>query len=72
MSNDYDASGRLLTKGEVAQICRVEIRTVDETLGSEGDSKGEWDGEPADGGGHRKRPNAEHVRAGVHAGVRDP
>jgi excisionase family DNA binding protein len=29
MSNDCDPGERLLTKGEVAQLCRVEIRTVD-------------------------------------------
>ena len=29
MSNDYALGEKLLTKGEVAQICRVECRTVD-------------------------------------------
>jgi hypothetical protein len=30
-SEDYD-DGKLLTKGEVAQLCRVDIRTVDRWL----------------------------------------
>jgi len=29
MWNDYAPGEKLLTKGEVAQLCRVEIRTVD-------------------------------------------
>jgi excisionase family DNA binding protein len=29
MSNDGAPGEKLLTKGEVAQLCRVEIRTVD-------------------------------------------
>jgi excisionase family DNA binding protein len=29
MWNDWATSEKLLTKGEVAQLCRVEIRTVD-------------------------------------------
>jgi excisionase family DNA binding protein len=29
MSNDRAPGEKLLTKGEVAQLCRVEIRTVD-------------------------------------------
>jgi excisionase family DNA binding protein len=29
MSTDYAQGEKLLTKGEVAQMCRVEIRTVD-------------------------------------------
>jgi predicted site-specific integrase-resolvase len=29
MGNDGGSEERLLTKGEVAQLCRVEIRTVD-------------------------------------------
>jgi len=29
MLNEHDAGEKLLTKGEVAQLCRVEIRTVD-------------------------------------------
>ena len=32
MPNDYDGSEKLLTKGEVAQLCRVEVRTVDRWL----------------------------------------
>jgi excisionase family DNA binding protein len=30
--NDYGGSDKLLTKGEVAQMCRVEVRTVDRWL----------------------------------------
>jgi excisionase family DNA binding protein len=30
--NDYGGSEKLLTKGEVAQMCRVEVRTVDRWL----------------------------------------
>ena len=30
--NNYGGSERLLTKGEVAQLCRVEVRTVDRWL----------------------------------------
>ncbi|OLC43322.1 MAG: helix-turn-helix domain-containing protein [Chloroflexi bacterium] len=29
MLNEHAAGEKLLTKGEVAQLCRVEIRTVD-------------------------------------------
>jgi len=29
MLNEYVSGEKLLTKGEVAQLCRVEIRTVD-------------------------------------------
>jgi excisionase family DNA binding protein len=29
MGNDWAPDEKLLTKGEVAQLCRVEIRTVD-------------------------------------------
>jgi excisionase family DNA binding protein len=29
MSSQYFDDGRLLTKGEVAQLCRVDVRTVD-------------------------------------------
>jgi excisionase family DNA binding protein len=32
MPNDYGGSEKLLTKGEVAQLCRVEVRTVDRWL----------------------------------------
>jgi len=32
MSSDYDDDEKLLTKGEVAQLCRVSIRTVDRWL----------------------------------------
>ena len=32
MANDYGGSEKLLTKGEVAQLCRVEVRTVDRWL----------------------------------------
>ena len=32
MPNDYGDSEKLLTKGEVAQLCRVEVRTVDRWL----------------------------------------
>jgi excisionase family DNA binding protein len=32
MPNDYDSSEKLLTKGEVAQLCRVEVRTIDRWL----------------------------------------
>ena len=32
MPNDYSGSEKLLTKGEVAQLCRVEVRTVDRWL----------------------------------------
>lgn len=32
MRKDGAQGGRLLTKGEVAQLCRVEIRTVDRWL----------------------------------------
>jgi excisionase family DNA binding protein len=32
MLNDYSGSEKLLTKGEVAQLCRVEVRTVDRWL----------------------------------------
>ncbi len=30
--NNYGGSEKLLTKGEVAQLCRVEVRTVDRWL----------------------------------------
>ena len=32
MPNDYSGSEKLLTKGEVAQLCRVEVRTIDRWL----------------------------------------
>ena len=32
MPNDDGGSEKLLTKGEVAQLCRVEVRTVDRWL----------------------------------------
>jgi excisionase family DNA binding protein len=32
MSSEYPDDERLLTKGEVAQLCRVEVRTVDRWL----------------------------------------
>jgi excisionase family DNA binding protein len=32
MPNDNGGSEKLLTKGEVAQLCRVEVRTVDRWL----------------------------------------
>ena len=32
MPNDHGGSEKLLTKGEVAQLCRVEVRTVDRWL----------------------------------------
>ena len=32
MPNAYGGSEKLLTKGEVAQLCRVEVRTVDRWL----------------------------------------
>jgi predicted site-specific integrase-resolvase len=34
MRNDSTPGEKLLTKGEVAQLCRVEIRTVDRWLAS--------------------------------------
>jgi excisionase family DNA binding protein len=30
--NDYGGGEKLLTKGEVAQLCRVEVRTIDRWL----------------------------------------
>ena len=30
--NDYGGSEKLLTKGEVAPLCRVEVRTIDRWL----------------------------------------
>jgi excisionase family DNA binding protein len=32
MSSEYSGDERLLTKGEVAQLCRVAVRTVDRWL----------------------------------------
>jgi excisionase family DNA binding protein len=32
MSSEYSDEGKLLTKGEVAQLCRVDVRTVDRWL----------------------------------------
>jgi predicted site-specific integrase-resolvase len=32
MSSEYSDDGKLLTKGEVALLCRVDIRTVDRWL----------------------------------------
>ena len=32
MPSDYSGGEKLLTKGEVAQLCRVEVRTVDRWL----------------------------------------
>jgi excisionase family DNA binding protein len=32
MPNDYGSGEKLLTKGEVAQLCRVEVRTIDRWL----------------------------------------
>lgn len=32
MSSDYTNDEKLLTKGEVAQLCRVEVRTVERWL----------------------------------------
>jgi predicted site-specific integrase-resolvase len=32
MSSEYSDNEKLLTKGEVAQMCRVDIRTVDRWL----------------------------------------
>jgi predicted site-specific integrase-resolvase len=32
MSSDYPDDEKLLTKGEVAQLCRVDVRTVDRWL----------------------------------------
>jgi predicted site-specific integrase-resolvase len=32
MSSEYSDNEKLLTKGEVAQLCRVDIRTVDRWL----------------------------------------
>jgi predicted site-specific integrase-resolvase len=32
MSSQYSEGEKLLTKGEVAQLCRVDIRTVDRWL----------------------------------------
>jgi excisionase family DNA binding protein len=32
MSSEYFDDGKLLTKGEVAQLCRVDVRTVDRWL----------------------------------------
>ena len=32
MANNYGDGEKLLTKGEVAQLCRVEVRTVDRWL----------------------------------------
>jgi excisionase family DNA binding protein len=32
MSSEYSDDEKLLTKGEVAQLCRVDIRTVDRWL----------------------------------------
>jgi excisionase family DNA binding protein len=32
MSSEYSADEKLLTKGEVARLCRVDVRTVDRWL----------------------------------------
>jgi excisionase family DNA binding protein len=32
MSSEYSGDEKLLTKGEVAQLCRVDVRTVDRWL----------------------------------------
>jgi excisionase family DNA binding protein len=32
MSSEYSDDEKLLTKGEVAQLCRVDVRTVDRWL----------------------------------------
>ena len=32
MSSEYSADQKLLTKGEVARLCRVDVRTVDRWL----------------------------------------
>jgi excisionase family DNA binding protein len=32
MPNDYRSGEKLLTKGELAQLCRVEVRTIDRWL----------------------------------------
>ena len=32
MPNNYGGGEKLLTKGEVAQLCRVEVRTIDRWL----------------------------------------
>jgi predicted site-specific integrase-resolvase len=32
MSSEHPGDGKLLTKGEVARLCRVDVRTVDRWL----------------------------------------